>query len=191
MCDESQGFSHSVCLFSLKLVGIVVDGALLWYCITCYYFLKVKSLFRSIIFSSLFLGLSAQAKKICPQGYTDAYESTELRHKLYITYNGNRYDCFEDTSGAYSWGRYDCGDGRRGDNMTMYIPSKEGIRYKFFGNDAGHPGNFERIDCSFGSYCLLTTLKNNLARPEEPQIKFNVLISEYWVSRINCNKLSF
>ena len=181
-------FSHSVCLFSLKLVGIVVDGALLWYCIICYYFLKVKSLFRSIIFSSLFLGLSAQAKQICPQGYTNGYQ-TELRKKLYITYNGNRYDCVEDTSLGFP---YTCGDGRRGDHMKMYIPSKEGILYRFFGNDAGkNPGDFERRDCSFGSYCLLTTLTNNLARPEEPQIKFNVLISEYNVFRINCNKLSF
>ena len=169
-------------------MGIVVDGALMWYCIICYYFLKVKSLFRSIIFSTLFLGLSAQAKQICPQGYTDGYE-TELRNKLYITYNGNRYDCVEDTSRSTS---HICADGSAGNYTGMWIPSKEGVIYRFSGYDAGkNPGNFERIDCSFGSYCLLTTLTNNLARPSEPQIKFNVLISEYRVSRINCNKLSF
>ena len=172
-------------------MGIVVDGALSWYCITCYYFLKVKSLFRSIIFSSLFLGLSAQAKQICPVGSTDGFE-TLLREKIYITYNGNKYDCFEDTSGAYSRGRFNCGDGRRGDHMEMYMPSKEGIIYRFFGNDVGkNPNDFERIDCSSGSYCLIRTLTNNLARPDEPQIKFNVLISTYRIFQRKCNKLSF
>lgn len=76
--------------------------------------------------------------------------------------------------------------------MWMWIPTKEGVLYEFFGNNSGNnPNNFKRIDCSSGSHCLVETLSNNLASPREPQIKFNILISDYTMFKIKCNKLSF
>ena len=172
-------------------MGIVVDGELMWYYITCCYFLKVISLFRSIIFSSLFLGLSAQANQICPKGYTDG-NNTSLRRKYYITYNGTKHDCVESMDTGYN---YECGNvGYVNNIMRASIRSTGGVAYDFTGPNPEYdknPNDFKRIDCSSGSFCLVRTLSNNLATPSEKQINFNVLISLYSINQVECNKLSF
>lgn len=138
------------------------------------------------------MGLSAQAEQICPKGYTDAFGGTDvIDDKLYITYNGNRHDCVEVSDVialSNPQARYDCGGGRRGSSNYMFIPSKEGVIYQFSGFN---PNKSKRIDCSSGSHCLVETLSNNLASPSEPQIKFNILISNIYTLKVKCNKLSF
>lgn len=139
----------------------------------------------------MFLCFSAQANQICPKGYTDG-DYTLLRDKYFITYNGSRYDCPK--GDLYSKYPYVCGDiGYISLGASVaFIRSKEGVLYSFSGNDDNkNPNNFRRLDCPSNSYCLLRTMTNNLAKPDEKQINFNILISRYTIEETKCNKLSF
>lgn len=147
----------------------------------------MKNLFKSIISSSLFLCLSAQAKT-CPSGYSDG-DSEILKSTIYITYNGSTYDCRGDNPGM------NCGNGiflENPPNMEVSITSREGIRYNFFGNNAHLNGKSSNTkDCSFGSYCISRWTETNIASPRNKDINFNVLITWDRSFKTKCNKLSF